>query len=218
MTKSLHAALIAAVLLAPHFASAAEGDWGYAQINYFKKTLNEDWSVQSRSQVTLRDDFDEFYFWFIDAGLAYSISPSWRIEAAYRHAVWNISDEWEVERRPLINLFWSAKPKDIRIQNQARLEYRYYTWDKQNDFRFRNRTRLEFPWEVLPGGIKPFIEEELFIGKNSGKLEMNWVTTGLYWKGSKPIKLKVGYRWFAIRVNNEWENRNQLVTGLAMFF
>jgi hypothetical protein len=218
VTKFIRVALIAATLLSPLLSKAAEGDWGYAHINFIKKTLNEDWAILSRSQVTLSDDFDEFYFWFIDAGLAYSITPAWRIEGAYRHAVWKISDEWEEEQRPMINLDWFGKVKDTKLSNRARLEYRYYTWDKQNDFRFRNRTRAEFPWEVLPGGIKPFIEEELFIGKNSGKLEMNWVTGGLYWKGSKPFKLRAGYRWFAIRVNNEWENRNQLVTSLSLYF
>ena len=47
---------------------------------------------------------------------------------------------------------------------------------------------------------------------------LNWLMAGLYAKPTKTIKLKAGYRWIRIRVGSKWENRNQLVTGLAWVF
>ena len=218
MRKTIRAAVMAIALL-PILSSAEEGDWGFAEVNFIKASLNDDFSVLSRSQFTWRDDFNDFYFWFADAGLAYSINPSWRIELAYRHAYWRFGD-WVQERRPFVGANWSGTYNGIRLSNLARLEYRDFQWDRDDDFRFRNGTRAEFPWEILPGGIKPFLEEEFFYGNNRESIEMNWVTGGVYCKPAKGVKLKAGYRWIAIRVGAEgkWENRNQLVTGVALFF
>ena len=180
MSKLARLTLLLAAL-SPLCSTAKEGDWGYAHISFLKKNLNKDWSAYTSSQVTWRDDLSDFYFAFVDAGLEYKFHPAWRIGAAYRQGWWKVQDEWEKENRPLINLTWSQKIKGISIANRSRLEFRYYEWDKDNDLRFRNRTRIEFPWEILPGGIKPYLEEEFFYGKNSEKIEMNWLMAGLYW-------------------------------------
>ncbi len=202
----------------PHLCRPAEGDWGYAHIFYVKKAIAGNWSAITGSQLTWRDDMSDFFFIYADAGLAYKFNPNWIVEAIYRQGWWDINNEWEVEKRPLFNLKWIDTWQDIRVENQARLEFRYYDWDKKDDLRFRNRTRIEFPWEILPGAIKPFAEEEFFLGRNSGQLEMNWLMTGLYAKPTKSIKLKAGYRWQRVRVGSGWENRNQLVTGMVLIF
>jgi hypothetical protein len=207
------------IALFPICSIAEGGDWGYAHITFLKAKLNKDWSAFTSSQVTWRDDLSDFYFYYVDAGLSYKINPNWQIGAAYRYAEWDIQDHFEREDRPLINLTWSAKPNGIKIANRARMEFRYYDWDKDDDIRFRNRTRIEFPWEVLPGAIKPYLEEEVFYGRNSGKVEMNWLMAGLYCKPTDHLKIKAGYRWFAIRdAAGNWENRNQLVTGMILLF
>jgi hypothetical protein len=216
MVKKFRLLALLTVLLP--LCSIADGNWGYAHINFLKVKLTNDWSAYTSSQVTWRDDMSDFYFYYVDAGLSCKINPNWQIGGAYRYASWDIQDNFEREDRPLINLTWSAKPKGISIANRARMEFRYYDWDKKDDIRYRNRTRIEFPWEVLPGGIKPYLEEEVFYGRNSGKVEMNWLMAGLYCKPTEHLKIKAGYRWFAIRIGDEWENRNQLVTGLILLF
>ena len=217
MSKPLRRTLLLAVLL-PLCSPAEEGDWGYAHISFLKVKLDDKWSAYTSSQVTWRDDLSDFYFAYLDAGMEYKFHPAWKIGAAYRQAWWKIQNDWEKENRPLINLTWSKKIKNISIANRSRLEFRHYEWDKGDDLRFRNRTRIEFPREVLPGGIKPYLEEEFFYGKNSEKIEMNWLMAGLYCKPTDHLKIKAGYRWFAIRINDEWESRNQLVTGLLLLF
>lgn len=210
--------LIAAVLL-PLTSFAEEGDWGAAEINFVKVSLSDEFSLISRSQFVWRNDFSEFYFWYADAGLAYSITPTWRVELGYRHAGWRFG-EWLQERRPFVGATWSKNLKGTRLTNHARLEFRDFQWNRREDFRFRNSIRAEFPWDMLPGGIKPFIEEEFFYSHNRGDFEMNWLTGGLYFKPAPKVKLKAGYRLITIRAGPEsrWENRNQIVTGLALFF
>ena len=217
MSKFIRLALLTA-LLSPLCSPAEEGDWGYAHITFLKAKLNPNWSTYTSSQVTWRNDMSDFYFAYLDGGMEYKLNPAWSLGAAYRQGWWKIQGDWERENRPLINLSWAGNVKDLRITNRSRLELRYYEWDKDDDLRFRNRTRIELPWEVLPGGIKPYLEEEFFYGKNSEKIEMNWLMAGLYCKPTDRLKIKAGYRWFAIRVGDEWENRNQLVTGLSLVF
>ena len=123
-----------------------------------------------------------------------------------------------IENRPLFNLNWSGRINDVRLSNRSRIEFREYTWNKKDDIRFRNRTRIELPWAVLPFEIKPYFEEEFFYGKESARIEKNWLTGGLYYKVTKQVKLKLGYRWIAVRSAHEWENLNQIVTGLNLVF
>ena len=217
MSKFIRFALLAS-LLSPLCSTAEEGDWGYAHITFLKAKLNENWGAYTSSQVTWRDDMSDFYFAYLDAGVEYKFNSAWSLGAAYREGWWKIQGDWERENRPLINLTWAGTLKDIRITNRSRLEFRYYEWDKDDDLRFRNRTRIEFPWEVLPGGISPYLEEEIFYGKNRDKIEMHWLMAGLKYKPTDNLKLSLGYRWIEIRVSDEWENRNQLVTSLVVLF
>ena len=203
-------------IMLPLACGAEEGDWGYAHVNFIKLTLADKWSILSRSQVTWRDDFNDFYFWYADAGLAYSFTPAWRADLAYRHARWDFGDGWLDELRPMLSVDWFGKLKGTRLNNRARIEYRYFDWDREEDWRFRNRTRAEFPWKVF--GISPYMEEEFFIGYNRETVEMNWLTGGLQIRPLPRMKLKAAYRWIAIRVGDEWENRNQLVTNISLFF
>jgi len=216
MNKAV-AALILAVVF-PLKGFSVEGDWGFAHNNYVIAALNEKWSVLHRSQFALRDDMSDFFFGYADLGIGYRFMPDWRLDGVYRRAWIQPGEKWLIEDRPLINLTWFGKIQDTRISNRSRVEFREYRWDKKDDIRYRNETRLDLPYEILPGGIKPYFEEEFFWGKESRKFEMNWLTGGIYCKPNAHTKLKLGYRWVAARVGNDWENRNQLVTGLNFYF
>lgn len=210
--------LAALLALLPLFAAAEEGDWGYAHNFYIAKALDEKWSLLHRSNAVLRDDMSDFFFAYADLGLGYKFHPAWRVDAAYRRSWLQPAEDWLVEDIPYINLNWFGALGEARLSNRSRIEFREYRYDKDDDIRLRNETRLDLPWPLLPGGIKPYFEEEFFWGRNSEQFEMNWLTGGLYCKPTQALKLKVGYRWVAIRVGNGWENRNQLVTGLNYFF
>ena len=210
--------LLATLLLSGANADAKSLDWGSTHDLIVRASLNEKWSVYSSAQAALWDDFSDVYFGYVDLGVGYKFHPAWRIEAAYRQAWFQPKDNWFTEHRPLVNLSWFGKVKEIRLSNRSRIEFREYTWNKTDDIRFRNRTRADLPWAILPFEIKPYFEEEFFYGKNSEHIEKNWLTGGLYYKASKQVKLRLGYRWIAVRGPSEWKNINQIVTVLSLNF
>ena len=217
MANSVRDALLLSLIL-PLAAGAKDLDWGSTHDLYISAPLSEKWSVQASAEAVLWNDFSDLYFGFADIGIGYKFLPAWRVEVAYRRAWVKPKDEWLTENRPLINLNWSGKINDVRLSNRSRIEFREYTWNKKDDIRFRNRTRIELPWSILPFEIKPYFEEEFFYGKESARIEKNWLTGGLYYKASKQVKIKLGYRWIAVRSAKEWENLDQIVTGLSLVF
>lgn len=217
MRKPLFAVLILALLL-PLAAGAKSRDWGTTHDLFVRASLNEKWSIYSSAEAILWNDFSDVFFGYVDLGVGYRFLPAWRIEAAYREARVKPADDWLTEHRPLVNLTWFGKIKDIRLSNRSRIEFREYTWIKKDDIRFRNRTRAELPWAVLPFEIKPYFEEEFFYGKNSARIEKNWLTGGLYYTAPKQVKLRLAYRWIAVRSRSEWKNINQIVTALSLSF
>lgn len=217
MTKKLRATLLLALLLSL-VADAKDLDWGVRFDGNIRASLNEQWSVYSTAGSIVWSDFSG-KAWYVDLGVGYRFHPAWRAEVAYRELRLDSPDYWLTERRPLINLTWSDQIKDIRLSNRSRVEFREYAWDKKDDIRLRNRTRAELPWAVLPFEIKPYFEEEFFYGKNSAHIEKNWLTSGLYYKPSKQVKLRLGYRWIAVRSNTSgWKNINQVVTAVILSF
>lgn len=202
----------------PWTVDATEGDWIYTHDNVVNVRLNDKWFIAHRSQLNLRDDMSEFYLGLADLGIGYRFLPGWSIEPAYRRVWTKSGDSWLIEDRPLINLAWSGKYRDAGLYARSRFEFREYRWDKKDDFRWRQQLRVDMPWEVLPCGIKPYVEEEWFWGRNSGKFELNWLTGGLYCKPNKHVKLRLGYRWAAARIGDEWENRNVLLTAINLYF
>jgi len=206
------------ILVAPSLCNAEEGDWGFAHNNYVIASMNDKWAVIHRSQIMLRDNVSDLFFGFIDIGVGYKFLPGWRLDGVFRRAWIQPGDKWLIEDRPLVNLTWFGSIRQAFISNRSRVEFREYHWDKKDDIRFRNETRLNLPFEILPGGIKPYFEEEFFWAKVSHKFEMNWLTSGIYWNLNNRTTLKLGYRWIYIRTDIDWENRNQLVTGLNFYF
>ena len=194
-----------------------EYDWGSAHNLFIKKTINERWSILSRSLFSTRDDFDDTFFKTADIGLGYSFSKKFRTSVAYRHVWFRPRDEWLEEKRPLINFSYFDSLNGYRLTNRVRVEYRMFDY-KDNDVRFRNETRIEAPWS-LPGlPLKPYMEEEIFISWNDEKINMNWLTAGLYYKPTPRIKLKFGYRWFTQELGGEWRNRHMLVTAMNFYY
>jgi len=193
-------------------------DWGNSNNFYFKKPLDEKWTIESRSLFTSKQDMGDVFFGVVDLGLSYKTLDWLTIGASYRGAWFEQSKGWGYESRPLINILAKTKWKDTFLSNRSRFEFRNYQYNKKDDVRYRNETRLIAPYQFTSLKLQPFFEEEFFYSYNTTQIDMNWVTGGLMYQVNKNTRLKCGYRWHAQKLSGKWFNRHVLVTGLMMQF
>ncbi len=212
-------ALIIAVLM-PSMACLAETDTGSAHNLIFKYPLGDKWYLSSRNLLTTRDGFDDFFFTYLDLNLGCKLAQGWAAEAGYRHAWFEIGDDWRDEYRPSAILSYRTKLGHWSFSNRHRLEYRMFESGASADdrFRYRNETRLIAPWEFGLCDARFFVEEELFHEFTDVGFNFNWFTYGLRWKLRDGVIVKMGHRWQAFKFGDNWNHRHQLVTGLLVFF
>ncbi len=212
--------IFAGTLLLAATSTFAETDTGSAHNLIFKHSLDEGWYLASRNLITSRDGFDDLFFGYLDLNLGYELSKKWSIEGGYRHAWFEIGDDWRDEYRPSGILSYKTKLGDWSFTNRHRLEYRMFESESRakDRIRYRNETRLIAPWEIGPKGMRFFVEEEFFYEFTDDQFNFNWFTYGLRWKVRDGVVAKLGHRWQALKFGDEWNHRHQLVTGVLFFF
>lgn len=208
------------VVSLPVMTCRAETDTGSAHNLILKYPLSEQWYLSSRNLLTTREGFDDFFFTYIDLNLGYKLGKAWAAEAGYRHAWFEIGEGWRDEYRPSVILSYRTKLGDWSLSNRHRLEYRMFeSGSRASDrFRYRNETRVIAPWDL--GGLhaKFFVEEEFFYEFTEAGFNFNWFTYGLRWKLRDGVIVKLGHRWQAFKFGGQWNHRQQVVTGLLVFF
>ena len=211
---------IVGMALLPPMNSHAETDTGSAHNLIFKHTLEDGWYLSSRNLLTSRDGFDDVFFGYLDLNLGYDLGEGWSVEVGYRHAWFELGDDWRDEYRPSAILGYRTDLGEWTFSNRHRLEYRTFESGSQTPdrIRYRNETRLIAPWEIGPLKARFFVEEEFFYEFTDDGFNFNWFTYGLRWKVREGVVAKVGHRWQAAKFSEEWSHRHQLVTGLLFFF
>ena len=207
--------------LLPAILCRAETDTGSAHNLIFKYPLKNEWYLSSRNLLTTRDGFNDMFFGYLDLNLGYDLGDGWAVEGGYRHAWFEIVDDWRDEYRPSALLSYRTKLGDWSFSNRHRLEYRTFESGTlaRERIRYRNETRLIAPWEFRAlGNAKFFVEEEFFYEFTDDGFNFNWFTYGLRWKLRDGVIAKLGHRWQAFKFGDEWNHRHQLVTGLLFFF
>lgn len=211
-------ATITLLTLLPALTPAwAERDSGASHNLLLKGALNEDWFVISRSNVATRNDFGQDFLAFTGAGIGYALTDNWSLRAGYRHVWFRPVRDWLEEDRFYAEGYFARRFAPLRFTSRSRLEFRFYDY-QDDELRFRNEFVVEAR-SPLPGTpLRPYIEEEFFVGGDDGRVEANWLGVGLAWRPMDGVKIKVGYRWNHFRVGNNWRDRDVLVTGVNLFF
>ena len=211
---------IAVAAWLPALTGQAETDTGSAHNLIFKHRLDDTWYLSSRNLLTSRDGFDDIFFGYLDLNLGYDLGDGWAIEGGYRHAWFEIGDDWRDEYRQSAIVSYRTMLGDWSFSNRHRVEYRMFESGSQADdrFRYRNETRLIAPWEFSPLKAKFFVEEEFFYEFTDAGFNFNWATCGIRWQLHDGVIAKLGYRWQAFRFTDDWDHRHQLVTGILWFF
>lgn len=206
-----------ALLSLSSISTYAERPWASVNELILIYKFNPQWSAFSTSRVRFGEDFNTFNMWFADIGAHYKFHKNFNIGAAYRYLEYRVADEWVAEYRPMIQGHWFAKPADISLRNRCRFEFREYDFNREDDHRFRNQFRAEFPWGIY--GVKPYLEDEIFYSFNAKKINTNWLTGGLYFKPADKTKLRLAYRWNAVRKSSgDWVSANELYFALIQSF
>lgn len=217
--KTLFLSFVVFVFL-PAMVVTAKTDTGSAHNLIFKYNLKDGWYLSSRNLMATRDGFNDMFFSYLDLNIGHSLGEKWAAEIGYRHAWFEIKDDWRDEYRPSAILSYKTKLGEWSLSNRHRLEYRMFESgsNAQERFRYRNETRIIAPWEIGSKGARVFIEEEFFYEFTDAGFNFNWLTTGLRWKVRSGVVAKLGYRWQTAKFGDEWNHRHQLVTGLLFFF
>lgn len=210
------AALILSVLAVGLPASAAPRDAGASYNLLLSKRLNDDWFLISRSNLASRDHFGDNFFAYTGAALGYRIDNRYSVRLGYRHARIRPGERWLDEHRPFAELYFADTFDGYRVTNRSRVERRLFDY-RDDDVRLRHELVVEAPASVLGGGLRPYVEEELFYSTRDDRVESNWLGVGLAWRPARGIKLKAGYRWNRFRIGDEWRDRDVLVVGVNLF-
>ncbi len=213
----VHAFLV--LLLVCLFSSDvhAEDDWGSSHNLLLKYTLNQDWFVISRSNLSLRNDNEQLFLGYTGASLGYQLNKQWSARLGYRYARFRIGENWRTEDRAMAEMYFADMLDGWRLTSRSRVEIRYLEW-RDNDVRLRQEFTATAPWKLTPLEMKPFIEDEIFYSTRNEWVEANWVTLGFSFFPSENIKLKFGYRHNRQRIRGEFITRHTLVTGINVFF
>lgn len=164
-----------------------------------------------------RDNMSNPFFATADIGLRYKFTPNWSTDVVYRAAWLELGEDWRYENRPLINLNYSTNWQGYRLTHRSRVEFRIFE-EASDDIRYRSEYRIVFPHELTRFKLKPYIEEEFFYSVNAEEVNENWLSAGFRYRLNPNTILKLGYRWQARKSQNQWQDRNVLVTGILLFF
>jgi len=198
-------------------ASAGERDFGTSMNLFLKATLNDDWFLLSRSNLATRDDNENLFLGYTGFTLGRQLDPNWSLRVGFRKAGIKLSGDWYGEDRPFLEAYYAENLNGFRLSNRARAEWRMFG-HRDDDVRLRNEVGIQMPWKLTPLELQPYFEDEVFYSVENGKVEANWLGTGLSWRPAKGTKLKAGYRWNRLRLGNSWQDRDMLVLGISLFY
>lgn len=192
-------------------------DTGTSNNLFVLKKTGEDTFLASRSNLVTRDGISDLFFGYVDLTYGKRINEHWSIDAGYRHARLDLPDGWRDEYRPLVNLAYREQDEKWKIRNRNRLEFRYFDDESDDRIRYRNETVVIVRTTFSRFEFVPYFSQELFYEFTDDKFNQNWITIGAEKTLPGGKKIKLGYRWQAIKFLGEWSSRHLLVTGLSIF-
>lgn len=200
-----------------YFPNAQAIETGSSHNLFYLNKLNDNAFFVGRANLVTRDGFSDLFFGYVDANYRYKLTEPWAVEIGYRHASLKLGDKWREEYRPMLSLYWRSKLAGGKFSNRSRIEWRYFEGNAQDRVRYRNESVWTSQNTITDYQLTPFIEEEFFYDITDSDLNINWLTFGVskFWR--KGMKWKLGYRLQSQKLNNEWENRHTLVTGISIF-
>lgn len=209
--------LIRILLLIPGLSAMAmsgQTDWGATHHFSIGIDLSERMYLLSRTLISSRDDFSDYYSCTTGVGLGWKLTNAFHLRGGYRQNRTEIEDHWIREHRPYMEYFHRFQAGGFRISNRGRVEFRDAPGIRKDD-RYRHQLVLESPWRLTAIQLQPYLDEEVFYSIDQERVMMNWLAAGVSWRAGPHLKLRLAYRWAAQRAGASWHHRNILVTGMT---
>ncbi len=106
--------------------------------------------------------------WNTLLSVSFKLTPWLSIAPGYRYERELKNQKWQHENRALLDLVFSHKFGDWRLDDRLRFELRDKSELPRPYMRYRNRIRVRTPWEWTDYRINPYASWELFLDDRPG--------------------------------------------------
>ncbi|MFH1314310.1 MAG: DUF2490 domain-containing protein [Candidatus Eisenbacteria bacterium] len=189
------------------------GDWEHWAGVDIAGALADGLTIRIAPEVRSREDFTTHYEGHFDTGIEWKVRKWLAVGPYYRHATQMKGESWQVEHRPHMDITLSWKFLGLRLGDRSRLAYRII--DKNESLRYRNRLMARFP-ERTPGGLRPYVGEEIFYDFDLGEINKNRLAVGFDFAVSTTTRLDISYLLESAKKSDHWSSANVLKTTLII--
>ncbi|VGO21090.1 DUF2490 domain-containing protein [Pontiella sulfatireligans] len=185
--------IMRSIAIAALFANTASHAWDNSDNKVWlegavKWTLSDTLSLKLSEKIRYKQDGFEFYYRHTDTSITWKFIPNWTLTPAFRYA--SAKSDGDTSSTPIwhLNLHNKATVKGLDFNSRMRLMY--------SDLNHaHDRTDLRPKLSVLPSKgwkswkLKPFIEDEIMINLNDGRLYRNRLSLGIKFSPLKRLSL-----------------------------
>ncbi len=188
------------LLLAGYFSFAQTGTGGWNVVT-FKLNLNKKWSLFSEAQLRSQRFYDDFSYYEMKGGAAYSFQKKYSVLAGFgRFVSYSNGDNF---KKPFVNKEWrlweqflvNNYPGRLKVENRLRVEQR---WTTSLGYRNRLKYRLNMVLPLTDKKIKPgtlYISgwDEIYLTNADPHFELNRIYAGAGYELSRHLTVQTGY-------------------------
>lgn len=188
-------------------------------------TTNEDFKINSKSKITLEEEFrwendaSILHYQHYDAGFVYDVNKNFTLGINYRQVYERRGGDFKAENRPHFNATGKWDILGFRLEDRNRIEYRHFDYEREDFWRYRNKISLKFPWKLTKFEIQPYLADEVFINTIGTAFAENRGYAGL---GFSVIKNFVNGEIYYMRKSNNstggWIGANVLGVKAKIIF
>jgi hypothetical protein len=195
-----------------------EGDFEYWAKASFAIPIDEQWDFVFAQKFNFDQDGRHLDNHQADVEFCYRGLAEWlNVGIGYKQLFEKAGDDWQKERRPLLNIAVRGTLWGLAVSDRSRFEYRDEE-DEDNVWRYRNKIMLRPPVTLTSLKIQPYVADEIFISFDDEDFNKQRVIAGLYVPLHQQVRLELFYMWQIEEEPNSWHDINILGSYLRFTF
>jgi hypothetical protein len=194
---------------------SAENDWQYWSQYEVSISVNDNVDLKVKPEFRYKDDFRDYYYSHIEAGLDWKVKDWFIGGAYYRYINEEKNDDWQIENRPHLDATFKWKFSSLSLSDRNMVEY--HIKEDKEFFRYRNKLTIKFP-KFTSFNIQPYIAEEPFYDFDVDEWNKNRLYGGVDFKIVQNLTGSVYYILESSKSGDDWNEVNVLATKLKYTF